>query len=337
MDNGILKASAIRARHRRLPERWIAGALAAALVLGACGGDNKAKSAGQAVARVNGVEITVHQINNELMRLGVKGGADNQQAAKRVLDALIDQQLLVQQAAESKLDRDPQVMQALEQVRRRLLSEAYLERSLGVPRPGPEEVKKFYADNPALFEKHRVYSFRDFVIERPQFSDALRKRLDGAKAPADVVAVLKQMKIAYREAVSTRGAEQLPLDMLPKVAAMTKGDISILLNESSVVLMQLIDSTEQPVGLDQATPFIESYLMNTRKRQKAESRLKELRASAKIAYMGAFEGSAEAGQAPAPAAAPAAAVPAGTSNPSTPSTEAHDQSLRKGLQGLIGN
>jgi hypothetical protein len=118
---------------------------------------------------------------------------------------------------------------------------------------------------------------------------------------------------------------------------MTKGDISILLNESSVVLMQLIDSTEQPVGLDQATPFIESYLMNTRKRQKAESRLKELRASAKIAYMGAFEGSAEAGQAPAPAAAPAAAVPAGTSNPSTPSTEAHDQSLRKGLQGLIGN
>ncbi|MCC7487560.1 MAG: EpsD family peptidyl-prolyl cis-trans isomerase [Burkholderiales bacterium] len=305
-------------------------ALALALALGACGSDDKPKPPGQAVAQVNGTEITIHEVNNELARMGVQGGADNQQAAKRVLDMLIDQQLLAQQAAASKLDRDPQVMQALEQARRRMLSEAWLERNVNAARPTAEEVNRFYTENPALFQKRRVYSFRDFVIERSKFSDALRVRLDSVKTPADLAATLKGMNVNYRETANMRGAEQLPLEMLPRVAAMAKGDISVLVNENAAILMQLVDSTEQPVALAQATPLIEQYLLNTRKRQAAESKVKELRAGAKIAYLGAFAPEA-AGQ--KPQTQPALAAPAGDA--SRQGAGASDESLRKGLQGVI--
>ena len=40
------------------------------LILSACG--NKEKKAGQSLARVNGIDITVLQVNDELARAGVK-------------------------------------------------------------------------------------------------------------------------------------------------------------------------------------------------------------------------------------------------------------------------
>jgi len=202
-----------------------------------------------------------------------------------VLDALVDQELLVQEAIAAKLDRDPQILQAIERARRQILSEAVLQREVTVPRPGPDEVKSFYVEQPALFQKRRIYSFQDYVIERSHYTDALRDKLGTAKSSADVIATLKAANVGFREAASARAAEQLPIDMLPSVMAMAKGDIVPLMSDNTVVLMQLNDYTEQPITFEQATPYIDQFLVNARRKQLAENRLKELRAAAKIAYL----------------------------------------------------
>ena len=310
--------------HRIYPRATVAAAVvAAALSIGGCG-DRAPTKPGQVVARVNGVEITVHQLNSELVRLGVRGGADNEAATRRVLEALVDQQLLAERAAKAKLDRDPQVMLALEQARQRMLGEAWLERSVDAEKPRPEELKKFYADNPALFANRRLYSFHEFLIARPQFTDALRAALDSAKTPADVTAALKARNIEYRESPSTRGAEQLPLESLPRIAAMAKGDIFVMFSGESAALLQLVSFAEQPVTPEQAAPHIERYLINNRRRELAQTRIKELRAGAKIEYVGAYaeKGAAEKPQATGP-------------SPAEKQAE-NEESLRKGLQGLTG-
>ena len=69
-------------------------------------------------ARVNGAEITVHQINQLLSRVP---GVTEEAAPKlrqEVLTKLIDQQLAVEQALGKKLDRQPEVMAALEASKR---------------------------------------------------------------------------------------------------------------------------------------------------------------------------------------------------------------------------
>jgi hypothetical protein len=215
----------------------------------------------------------------------------------------------------------------IEQSRRQILSQAYLERNVTAPRPGADEVKSFYAEQPGLFQKRRIYSFRDYVIERPKYSDALRGKLESAKTRADVAAALKAANVDFREAASVRGAEQLPIDMLPRVMAMAKGDISALVNDKTVILMQLTDFTEQPVALQQATPYIEQYLMNAKRKQLSESKLKELRAAAKIAYLAPAANSQDERKTeltPQPAAAAADAPRSG------------EASIKKGLQGLTG-
>ena len=65
----------------------IFSAVALVVLASSCG--NKDKKSGQALVKVNGEEITVLQINDELQRAGVK--AEQQGiAAKQLLESLIE-------------------------------------------------------------------------------------------------------------------------------------------------------------------------------------------------------------------------------------------------------
>jgi len=111
---------------------------------------DRAPADAQLIARVNGVEISSNEIR-------ANGSATLAQAVERV----IDRELLVQKALEAGLDRDPLVKDSIDNARRQVLAQAYLDRTAsGANRPSREEVRAFYAENPALFAERRVYRMR---------------------------------------------------------------------------------------------------------------------------------------------------------------------------------
>ena len=296
-----------------------------ALLLSGCG-ESKEKPASQTAAKVNGDEVTVHQINTELQRVAggsIPQGANAEAAGKRILEGLIDQTLLVQQAKESKLDRDPQVLQLLESSRRQILAQAYIDREAAAAPPTQDEVKEFFTKNPDLFEKRKVYAFREFLFERARFSDELRNKLNAARSPADIAKVLNAEGIRYRETNSTRPAEALPIEALPRIARLAKGDTIAFTDQNLASVLVLIDYSEQPVTLERATPLIQQYLVNHKKREIAQAKTKELRAKGKIEYVGSF--TKGEGEAKSAAGQPVAKPAAETSN---------ESAIDKGVQGL---
>ena len=308
-----------------LKSRASRGAVAVALatsaaLLSACG-DNKEKPATQAAAKVNREEITVHQINAVLQQQRGVTPEQVDEASRRALERLIDQELALQQAAEIKVDRDPRVMQAIESARRDIVARAYAERiGEGATKPTLEEVKKYYDDNPALFSDRRVYQLQELAIEvAPAQIDSLRAKLAAAKNINEFVEYLKTNKITYSPNQAVRGAEQLPMGALPALAKLKDGEAIFNATPSGAQVVVLAGSSAQPVSEQQAAKAIEQFLLNERKRKIVADDLKSLRAAAKIAYLGKFadQGSAASAVGRAPtfegvAASAAAAIDAKT-------------------------
>ena len=292
--------------------RLAAVALASSVfLLAGCGDKKKDKLASQTAVKVNKEEITVHQINFVLQQQRGLKPEQADAASKQILERLIDQELAIQKAEELKLDRDPRVMQQLEAAKREIVARAYLDKAgEAASKPTAEEIAKYYEANPALFKERRIYSLQEIAIEaKPEQVPQLRTQLANAKSINDFVEYLKANDFRFSANQAVRAAEQLPLASLGTFAAMKDGQTILSPSASGAQVIVLAGSRAQPVTLEQATPAIEQFLLNDRKREILAKDMKSMREAAKIEYVGKFaEGAAAAGSAPAAAAAPPAAA-----------------------------
>ena len=294
------------------PARALLMAVCSAFLMAGCGDKKSDRGAAQVAARVNKEEITVEQINLALQQQRGLKPDQAETASRQVLERLIDQELAVQKAAELKLDREPRVMQQLEAARRELLSRAYLEKAgEAAGKPTPDEVARYYESTPALFKERRIYSLQELTIEvKPEQVAQLRRQLEEAKDTNAFVEYLKANDIRFNATQAVRAAEQLPLPSLGTFAAMKDGQAILTVAPNGAQVIVLAGSRSQPVTLEQATPAIEQFLLNERKREVLVKDIKALRDAANIQYVGKYVVSGKAPGSEAAASGVAGVPPA---------------------------
>jgi len=316
-------SSAVQASVAAVP--GVAAGRIAALVLAAmamslvgCGDKKKDKPASQTVARVNKEEITVHQINFVLSQQRALAPEQAASAGRQVLERLIDQELALQKAQEQKLDRDPRVTQQLDAARREIIARAYAENIAGgASKPSPADVKAYYDAHPALFNERKIYSLQEIAIEaNPDQLATLRGKLAAAKDVPDFVAFLKAGDFKFAANQAVRSAEQLPLASLDRFAAMKDGERMLVPAPKGAQVIIVAGTRSQPVDEQRATPAIEQFLLNERKRKLVEDDLKALRSASKIEYVGDYAKAA----APVDASRPASFEPAAPVAPVVPAS-----------------
>jgi EpsD family peptidyl-prolyl cis-trans isomerase len=241
------------------------------------------RAGAQLVARVNGAEISLEQAGPAPANAGA-------------LEKIIDRELLVQRALASKLDRDPQVMRTIENARRHLLAQAYLERTAsaaaGSTRPDERaaEVRAFYHENPSLFAERRVYRLRELVVSAPaEMIDVLRAEAAKAGELDQVAAWLRSRNARFSADALTQPAEQLPLTYLPQLARMKPGEIAVFATPLGASVVQLVHAEDAPLTEQQAAPLIEQFLAGRRRLETAAAEVKRLREVATIEYLGEFK------------------------------------------------
>ncbi len=286
--------------NRISPARTALIAVAVSLALAGCGKTDEKKPgapvaaekkpAGQAAARVNKEDISADQVNGMLARAGNIPEDEAKQASRQILDRLIDQELLVQQARARKLDTDPRVVQAIDAATREILSRAYLEQAAtAAAKPSEQEVKDYYDKHPELFKARRIYNLREIAINaKEDFMPALQAQMGKAKSLNDIVEWLKSNNVQFATNAGVKPAEQLPLDLLPKFHQLKDGQTAVIPTSSGLLVVQLVASQSQPLDEKQAAQFIEQFLTNQRRTELASGDLKKLREAAKIEYLGEF-------------------------------------------------
>jgi EpsD family peptidyl-prolyl cis-trans isomerase len=223
------------------------------------------------VARVNGTEISTRDA-----------------AGAQALEKIIDRELLVQKALAAGLDRDPLVAQSIDQARRQLLAQAWLERTAASsPRSTPEEVRTFYAGNPALFAERRIYRLRELSVSAPpEFVDVLRAEAARAGDLEQVAAWLRSRNARFTAFNATQPAEQLPLTQLPELVRMKDGEIAVFATPLGASVVQLVHAADAPLSEQQAAPVIEQFLAARKRMELAAAEVRRLRDGARIEYVG---------------------------------------------------
>lgn len=324
--------------------RPLVAALLLLLTLTACGNKEEKKVATQVAAKVGSEEISVHQINQVLSRANAANATPQavDKLRRDVLEKLIDQQLAVSQAEESKLHRTPEVVAMIEAARREVLARAYIQQvTSALPKPSPEETKKYYVEHPALFAERRVFNLQEVQLPASAgeaVAEQVRTLLGSGKPMEEVATLLKSKDIKFGGGAATRAAEQIPLELLTKVHALKDGQSMVVQNPQGFNVIRIASSQSAPVLEAAALPRIEQFMANQRGAEAVNKAVKELRAKATITYMGDFAGgpAAPGAATPATAAAPAAPAPAAATTPAAaaPAAAASQSVIEKGIAKL---
>jgi len=266
--------------------------LLALALLAACGKNDPPTPSVRIAARVNGDAISVRDDD------GIVRDATSQivhapvpPEAIRALDRLIDQELLVQEALATRLDHDPQVRQAVEAAKRSALAQARLERTIApASRSSPDEIRQFYRGNPDLFERRRIYRFREISAAMPAGTVAL---LDAERMKSTQMEHFedwfRSRNVQYDVTTTSGPAEQIPLDMLHRLATMNAGDIAVVAMPEKVAVVQLLQAEDAPLSEAEARPVIEQFLSARKRAQLSRYEIERLREKARIEYVGEYQ------------------------------------------------
>ncbi|WP_298273144.1 peptidylprolyl isomerase [Geobacter sp.] len=143
-----------------------------------------AKKEGQVVAEVNGDTITTSDFKHELDNLPpyLKPMADTPEGKKELLDTMVVRELILQQAKKDGLDRSPEVAAKLEELKKRVVVEAFLKKKVEEQASVSEaEMKKFYDENKEKFKTGaQVHASHILVKSEKEAQDLLKELKGGA-------------------------------------------------------------------------------------------------------------------------------------------------------------
>jgi EpsD family peptidyl-prolyl cis-trans isomerase len=314
-----------RQTQRTLYRLALVPALIAAALATGCGDDKGgAAKATQAAARVNDQEVTVHQINLVMERQQGLKPEQADQAGRQILEGLIDQEVAVQKAEETKLDRDPKIVQLLDATRRGLLARSYYERASAsaVAAPTADEVKKYFDANPGLFGDRRIYMLQEFTIQGDaESTKALQAKLESTASVQEFAEALKASGMKFGVNQVTQPAESLPLALVGRIAGLKDGQALYEQGNGGMKAILVVASKPQPLTYDQSKPLIERFLTETKRSEWLKTHVKDLRAAAKVEYLGKF-------------AEKAASAPAADTAAPAASAGVDQEAINKGVSGL---
>jgi len=280
--------------------RVLCGVLMVVAVAGLAACGSKDKKAGQSLVKVNGEEITVLQLNDELRRAGVQAG-QQEAASKQLIESLIDREVILDEAMRNKIDRSPEVMQAIERAKAQIIAQAYLQSVTSkVAKPSKAEIDDYFQKHPEFFTKRMEFDLQQLVIANKNFSDELKLFIDSAKSLDEVAEWMDRHGVPYARGQVIRSTADLPQPAVAKLLELPKGQLFIVGEGNNRMLNIITVIKDSPVTATNAAPQIEQFLTNKKMKEAVEVEIAHLRSLAKIEYLNASAPVAAQTQAAAP-------------------------------------
>jgi len=257
--------------------------LAGVVFLPAC--SDKDNKNGQALISVNGSEITVPQLNQELAQNYSQDVANQDQTRqrKKALETLVDRQLLSEKAMQEGLNRDLDMMLNLEKVKSQILADAYMKKHIEtVPPPTEAEISAFYKLHPDYFAQRKIFEMKEVSVDTAEYNDKMQEATNGAKSLDEIIAWFEAHKVKNSVTEAIRTSSDLPEQIAEKVNKSDSLQIFVLNTSGKTMFITLLPIKDSPLTLQEASAGISDYLINKKNEEAADALLRRLRSEAKL-------------------------------------------------------
>lgn len=238
-------------------------------------------------ARVNGLPVSTTELDQRLRELSIPAQAND--SKKRVLEQLIDQHILVQQADREGLRREQGVPERIAQLKEASLAAQYLERTstTSVGNPTEREIVQFISGRPAYFAERKIFRYKETVLAM-----AAQDQLENVR---NAIAGKSSREIEQwatsTGAVVARNAPWLGPDRLPQqhfvaMAQMQPGQTrAIAVNGGQAIsVLELMATHSDPLDVELARSVASDILKQQAKAKATREIVEKLVAKADIEY-----------------------------------------------------
>jgi peptidyl-prolyl cis-trans isomerase C len=251
--------------------------------------DGTAPVTTQIAAKFGSNEVTLYEVDRAAARLPTVAQTDLPAKRKRVLDDLVNQRLMADEAIRRKLDRTPDAVSDVELCKVSTLQNAYLKsiagEAIGDTLSVQRDARNYYESHPLLFSARRVYSMREIA-----FSDHVGVDATQAKTMpfADLMALLEQRGIGYKTTFGAVAAEQLPPEVLEEMDSLHDGERKVLSLSGNLLVLMRITGNSVPMEEQAAEPAIIQYLEHVSVDAHIHTQIASLRSRSDVKYMNEF-------------------------------------------------
>jgi EpsD family peptidyl-prolyl cis-trans isomerase len=256
----------------------------AAPVLQACG---SAPPSGQVIAKVNGVDVTVPELNEEARSRGLSIGND---VALRnsLLQELIDRKLLAQAAEKRRLDRTPEYLLAARRAQELVLAQQLIAlSSKELQPPSSAGLDALVAANPQAFGERALVTVDQLTFDGT--TAAVQSHLVKPESLDRLQARLSASGVAASRAVETWDTASLDPHSAAKLRkASPSGPAVILEINGRMIAAKLISTTAKPTSVGAGRSYAAEWWRSRRTQELTGQMLAQSRRSATIIYQPDF-------------------------------------------------
>ncbi len=255
----------------------------------------KKEATGQVAAVVNGEEVSLSELSGELQGANIPSGADKHVVTNAALQRLIDRKLLVQQAKERNLDKDPEYLK-----QQRRLSDDLLISLLGkqiggnIAVPAAVTIDKFIADNPTMFAQRTIYKLEQIQFQMPA-DRANLKQLEADHSLDAVAATLGRLGLKSTRGPAALDTATTPRELVTKILALPTGEPFILVNGDKAFVSVIAAQETKPLSPEDSRALAAESIRRRQLSDLSVKQVKDARAAAKIEYQSGYAPAANGG------------------------------------------
>lgn len=233
------------------------------LLLAACdGAPTNDLPAGQTIARVDGKDVTIHELNAELKGVPLPSGEARKAVEQQALQKIIDRRILAALARDRKLDKSPDFVLLKQRAEDAVLVDL-LQQTMAnqAKRPTVQDAQLFIQQNPTLFADRKILSLDQFVFPMPADASKLQE-LAPMKTLGEVEKWLLDNGIQYRRQPARLDTLQIDPAAARRILSLPPGEVFVV-PANGVASANVITQTQAvPVPAADATRLAMSILQN---------------------------------------------------------------------------